>query len=660
MAIEFNTEFYLQSKFNQLESEGLLEQFELTDVASLAQFFEDNGVDAREHYLAVGMAEGINPSAEFDTNAYLEAKLADLQNADKYGDEFADFTVQDVIEAFQASGLTALEHFNEFGEAEGLEATPVEEEASELTEALADYEAAVKARDTAFDDFVEAAEAANLTGYADDVAPADYIEAAITQAEDILAQDQADLAGARAATVHASAAAAGTFSASATDTGFNGTQFDLAGERDAATSGFAGFFNEDLIEASQRLSDARLEKLVADAQAALTADSNRYDKNGAVLFEADATYATAASGVEEGDFVPGEYSTSGVVTAAKSAASVGSGDVLADADVFSARQLQSKLNAANSDLNGDINRKGTNFEIGAQLNASIAALLEGNTDPASLNDVLTQYNAWKDGVEAGTAQADTAPTAYLDALAVSIAAVFEDVTTGTDFATYSNATTGDMGKADTANVIDGVPSGLASLLASFDSRFEKEAAVDAAEGVLGNTPSGFDFLLASAMQADREGLVEDVNNGSELIDTLTGLKGDYETAVADAANAAEALGYDVVEVEDGILFGEAATDELFIFNTESLQDLGFTSVTLEELEAGDALFFGTQFQAGSDIEAGNNNVQEIFVTTNNAGDVVLEVENSVFGSAQDDTLAVTLTGISEDQVTIDGGVVSIA
>ena len=89
MAIEFNSEFYIQSKFNQLEATGQLEAFGLTDVASLAAYFEENGVDAQAHYLSSGMAEGINPSPEFDTTAYLEAKLEQLQD-EQYEGQYAD------------------------------------------------------------------------------------------------------------------------------------------------------------------------------------------------------------------------------------------------------------------------------------------------------------------------------------------------------------------------------------------------------------------------------------------------------------------------------------------------------------------------------------------------------------------------------------------
>jgi len=126
MAIEFNTEFYLQSKFNQLEAEGRLEEFGLTDVASLEQYFADNNVVAEEHYLNAGMEEGINPSAEFDTNAYLEAKLAQLQG-EQFEGEYADWTVADLAAFFKESGLSALEHYNQYGMEEGVEAQAPEE-----------------------------------------------------------------------------------------------------------------------------------------------------------------------------------------------------------------------------------------------------------------------------------------------------------------------------------------------------------------------------------------------------------------------------------------------------------------------------------------------------------------------------------------------------
>ncbi|PKG54778.1 beta strand repeat-containing protein [Halomonas sp. MES3-P3E] len=121
MAVEFNSEFYIKSKFNQLEATGQLDEFGLTNVTSLAAYFDKNGGEAQQHYIKYGMAEGINPSPEFDTYAYLVAKLAELKNVDKYGDSYADFTRDDVINAFHSNGLNALEHYNQYGVNEGIE-----------------------------------------------------------------------------------------------------------------------------------------------------------------------------------------------------------------------------------------------------------------------------------------------------------------------------------------------------------------------------------------------------------------------------------------------------------------------------------------------------------------------------------------------------------
>ncbi|GAA3897047.1 hypothetical protein GCM10022228_04790 [Halomonas cibimaris] len=651
MAIEFNADFYLQSKFDQLQKAGQLEEFGLTDVASLKTFFEDNGVDAEQHYLDYGMAEGLNPSAEFDTGAYLTAKLAELQNTEKYGDTYADFTVQDVVDVFQASDLTALEHFNTYGKDEGLEATPVGSTGtpSDLTEALEQYETAIDARDTAFDEFVEAAEGANLPKYADDVKADDYIADSIEGAEDALAGAKADLSGDRDENVATAASSALTPTSGSADTGFDGTQFSAANQRDAADgSNFAKFYNEDLIEDGQRLSDARLEDVVNEAQTALNKDGVRYNEDGEVLFEATST-ESSTTGIEVGDFVTGKYDSNGDVVAGSTLSST---DVVADKDVYTARQLQSKMNAAQSDLDGDINRKGSNLDLGGELNAAIASFLEDNNDVAGLDTVRSDYNDWVEAIEndESAATIDGLASTWAGNVDSAIEGVFEDVdSAGTD-----------RGDADTDNVIEGVSDSIVTLLDTLDDRFEKQETVANATDNLGNTPTGFDFLLATAMQDDRDGLIAKEEAASELVDTLEGLKGDHEAAVSDVSDAADELGYEVKEADDGILFGEADTDDLFTFDTEALEDLGFVSVTLNELEAGDALFFGTEVEQGNDIEAGDNNALELFVTTNNADDTVLEVENSAYGSEENDTLAVTLTGISEDQVSFDDGVLAIA
>ncbi len=120
MSIVFNSSFYLQSKFNQLQAEGLLEAYGLTDLASLTAYFEENSIDAQQHYLNYGMAEGVNPSPEFDTTAYLHDKLAQLQS-EQYAGRYAEWRVADLAEHFKSLGLTALDHYHQSGINEGIE-----------------------------------------------------------------------------------------------------------------------------------------------------------------------------------------------------------------------------------------------------------------------------------------------------------------------------------------------------------------------------------------------------------------------------------------------------------------------------------------------------------------------------------------------------------
>ena len=120
----FDHTFYLLSKYRQLQHTKQLEHYALTDTASLARYFATHAIDPQAHYLSSGMAEGINPSPAFDTHAYLDAKLAELQNPEKYGDgsasPYAHFTREDVINAFQQRGLTALAHYQQYGVHEGI------------------------------------------------------------------------------------------------------------------------------------------------------------------------------------------------------------------------------------------------------------------------------------------------------------------------------------------------------------------------------------------------------------------------------------------------------------------------------------------------------------------------------------------------------------
>lgn len=110
---------YMANKLAQLQAD---EPDAGWDMAKLEEAFKTNGLSAWDHYERFGQAEGISPSSLFDTNAYLAAKLAQLQ-ADEPNAGWE--TVDQVVTAFQENGLNPIEHYMLFGINENLSYSPV-------------------------------------------------------------------------------------------------------------------------------------------------------------------------------------------------------------------------------------------------------------------------------------------------------------------------------------------------------------------------------------------------------------------------------------------------------------------------------------------------------------------------------------------------------
>ena len=110
----FNVAEYLKSKADQLNALGE-EKTDWTEADVLAAF-NAAGLSAWDHYTQFGMYEGVNPSNQFDTSDYLEAKLAQLQadEPDK------NWTMDSMLDTFKEAGLNPLEHYTQFGSDEGL------------------------------------------------------------------------------------------------------------------------------------------------------------------------------------------------------------------------------------------------------------------------------------------------------------------------------------------------------------------------------------------------------------------------------------------------------------------------------------------------------------------------------------------------------------
>lgn len=110
---------YMANKLAQLQA---TEPAAGWDMVKLEQAFKDAGLSAWDHYELYGQDEGISPSSLFDTNAYLAAKLAQLQRDEP---DAGWESVDQVVDAFQANGLNPIEHYMLYGINEALTYTPV-------------------------------------------------------------------------------------------------------------------------------------------------------------------------------------------------------------------------------------------------------------------------------------------------------------------------------------------------------------------------------------------------------------------------------------------------------------------------------------------------------------------------------------------------------
>lgn len=114
----FNVAEYLQAKAEQLNAEG---GDKVWDPASVLAAIEAAGLTVWDHYTQYGMYEGVNPSNQFDTDAYFAAKLAELQA----NEPEKNWTKDSMLDAFKEAGLNPLEHYSLYGKEEGLTVPPV-------------------------------------------------------------------------------------------------------------------------------------------------------------------------------------------------------------------------------------------------------------------------------------------------------------------------------------------------------------------------------------------------------------------------------------------------------------------------------------------------------------------------------------------------------
>ena len=113
----FEEDYYLEQKLAQLQATD--KSWADKDVDDVKSAFAAAGLTAYEHFVAYGNAEWVSPNSAFDVNYYLASKAVQCNNI--AADGKTDWTVKDVVDAFEAAGLSAWEHYTLYGAAEGVD-----------------------------------------------------------------------------------------------------------------------------------------------------------------------------------------------------------------------------------------------------------------------------------------------------------------------------------------------------------------------------------------------------------------------------------------------------------------------------------------------------------------------------------------------------------
>lgn len=124
---EFNADEYYALKAAQLNAMNNGAGFEPNGnawtAAQAEQAIKDAGLSAWDHYVQYGSKEGVSPSNSLDEGKYLQAK-ADALNAAKYEGR-NDWTPEQVKAAIEQGGMTVLDHYEEYAGKGDLEAAAI-------------------------------------------------------------------------------------------------------------------------------------------------------------------------------------------------------------------------------------------------------------------------------------------------------------------------------------------------------------------------------------------------------------------------------------------------------------------------------------------------------------------------------------------------------
>lgn len=115
---EFDANYYYRAKAAKANGVSITNVSQEQALA-MRDAIHDAGMNAWMHYTQYGTREGIDPSAKFNTGAYMQAKLRLEQQKNP------EYVAEQMYEDFAAVGLNALAHYEAYGFAEGLVAVGV-------------------------------------------------------------------------------------------------------------------------------------------------------------------------------------------------------------------------------------------------------------------------------------------------------------------------------------------------------------------------------------------------------------------------------------------------------------------------------------------------------------------------------------------------------
>jgi hypothetical protein len=110
----FNAEYYYRSKAAQFYNRDISQVTEEL-AGNMRQAIKGAGMNAWTHYQQYGSNEGVDASIQFDTEAYMQAKLNQMQRSNP------GYTMDQLEHDFAQAGLGAVAHYEAYGKAEGLQ-----------------------------------------------------------------------------------------------------------------------------------------------------------------------------------------------------------------------------------------------------------------------------------------------------------------------------------------------------------------------------------------------------------------------------------------------------------------------------------------------------------------------------------------------------------